>query len=43
MQQVLEARQWSALIEEGQIDAVIDLTTTEIADELFDGVLDRWS
>lgn len=27
------------LIEEGQIDAVIDLTTTEVADELFGGVL----
>jgi uncharacterized protein (UPF0261 family) len=27
------------LIREGQIDAVIDLTTTEIADELFGGVL----
>ena len=27
------------LISEGQIDAVIDLTTTEVADELFDGVL----
>lgn len=27
------------LIDEGQIDAVIDLTTTEIADELFGGVL----
>lgn len=27
------------LIEEGQIDAVIDVTTTEVADELFGGVL----
>lgn len=27
------------LISEGQIDAVIDLTTTEVADELFEGVL----
>ncbi|KAK5094961.1 hypothetical protein LTS08_008357 [Lithohypha guttulata] len=27
------------LIEEGQIDAVIDLTTTEVPDELFGGVL----
>lgn len=27
------------LIEEGQIDAVIDLTPTEVADELFEGVL----
>lgn len=27
------------LIREGQVDAVIDLTTTEIADELFGGVL----
>lgn len=27
------------LIEEGQIDAVVDLTTTEIADELCGGVL----
>lgn len=32
-------RAMERLIEEGQIDAVIDLTTTEIADELFGGVL----
>jgi uncharacterized protein (UPF0261 family) len=32
-------RAMERLITEGQIDAVIDLTTTEIADELFDGVL----
>ena len=32
-------RAMERLIEEGRIDAVIDLTTTEIADELFGGVL----
>jgi len=32
-------RAMERLIEEGQIDGVIDLTTTEIADELFGGVL----
>jgi uncharacterized protein (UPF0261 family) len=32
-------RAMERLIAEGQIDAVIDLTTTEIADELFGGVL----
>ena len=31
------------LIREGQIDAVIDLTTTEIADEMFGGVLSAGS
>ncbi|EXJ88404.1 hypothetical protein A1O1_05334 [Capronia coronata CBS 617.96] len=32
-------RAMERLIAEGQVDAVIDLTTTEIADELFGGVL----
>ena len=32
-------RAMERLISEGQIDAVIDLTTTEVADELFGGVL----
>lgn len=32
-------RAMERLIEEGQIDAVVDLTTTEIADELLGGVL----
>lgn len=32
-------RAMERLIDEGQLDAVIDLTTTEIADELFGGVL----
>ena len=32
-------RAMERLIEEGQIDAVLDLTTTEVADELFGGVL----
>ncbi|KAJ9648650.1 hypothetical protein H2198_010985 [Neophaeococcomyces mojaviensis] len=32
-------RAMERLIEEGQIDAVVDLTTTEVADELFGGVL----
>jgi len=32
-------RAMERLIEEGRIDAVIDLTTTEVADELFGGVL----
>ncbi|EHY59680.1 hypothetical protein HRR83_001044 [Exophiala dermatitidis] len=32
-------RAMERLIAEGQIDAVIDLTTTEVADELFEGVL----
>lgn len=32
-------RAMERLIDEGQIDAVIDLTTTEVADELFGGVL----
>lgn len=32
-------RAMERLIDEGQLDAVIDLTTTEVADELFGGVL----
>lgn len=32
-------RAMERLVEEGQLDAVIDLTTTEVADELFGGVL----
>lgn len=32
-------RAMERLIEEGQLDAVVDLTTTEVADELFGGVL----
>lgn len=32
-------RAMERLIDEGQLDAIIDLTTTEVADELFGGVL----
>jgi uncharacterized protein (UPF0261 family) len=36
-------RAMERLVKEGQLDAVLDLTTTEIADELFDGVLSAGS